>query len=321
MPLSRYYSPTLRAATAGLFLLGSALPAMPALANGAAPAPASKQDRLPNTREDRERAQVIDTTLTEILDFRLDIRSLIADQDGAWPRIQQQVAEYRRRMDAAINPALVAQANDFSTRPTVRLRDEAERNAERMAGMIASANVESTLAATRESTMFARYSALVQMGEQLRQLQRLYPDNATIAQANQTAAGVLAQLGSFDEIEAQASANVAARIAETRLLAPVRRDAALERSFANAFWASPWANDYRGGEIVRMNLTSSGWTVHTNALGTPVSRDTGTSFAVRAPDGKCYAVRGIFEQRYTGGGYGGSIYASGSHQEMLCANI
>ncbi len=320
MPYSRYPSPASRRVIASLLLLGSALPALPALAGGEAATATSKQDRLPNTREDRERAQVIDTTLTEILAFRLDIRGLLSEQDGAWPRIQQQVAEYRTRMDAAITPALVAQANDFSTRPTVRLRDEAERNAERMAGMIAGANIESTLAATRESTMFARYSTLLQMGEQLRQLQRLYPGSAAIAEANRSSAGVLAQLGSFDEIEARADANVAARIAETRLLPPAHRDAALERSFVSAFWGSPWANDYRGGEIVRMNLTGN-WSVRLNALGQPVSRDMGTSFAVRAPDGKCYAVRGIFEQRNTGGGYGGSSYASGSHQEMLCENI
>lgn len=319
MPASRHCKFAMRLLLASALALTTAAPFVtPAHAGEAAQA--SKQDRLPNTREDRERAQVIDDTLAEITGFRLDIRGLISGRDGAWEGVQAQVADFRTRMDAAISPALVAQANDFSSRPTVRLRDEAERNAERMAGMISGANIETTLEATRESTMFARYSVLVQMGEQLRQLQRLYPGNATIAQANQSSAPVLAQLGTFDEIAAQASANVAALVAETRLLPSAHRDASLERSFISAFWASPWANDYRGGEIVRMNLTGN-WSVRLNALSRPVSRDMGTSFAVRAPDGKCYAVRGIFEQRYTGSGFGGSIYASGSHQEMLCENI
>ena len=281
---------------------------------------ADVQQRAGNTRADRTAAEPVQAAVDEILAFTLDIGALARAESGAWEMAQGQVAEFRQRMDQVLTPQLIGQAN-ATGRPAERALAEAERSAASMATRISRVNVAGTLDDTRRGTMFAKYGVPLSMRERLLQLQRLYPDSVPIREANQTAAGVLAELGSFGDIEAQADANYAALVASTRLYDAVRRDPALEQSFVRAYWASPFSRDYAGGDVVKIHLTSRAWRVQQNALGRPVSRDQGASLAIKAPDGKCYMVQGLFEQKYAGAGYGATYYRSGDNQEMLCENI
>ncbi|MBD59182.1 MAG: hypothetical protein CL808_03545 [Citromicrobium sp.] len=275
-----------------------------------------------NTRTDRADAQDIEQTLDAILKFTLNIGALARAEDGAWDMAKQEVDRFRSEMDTRLTPDLIARANDTSGRATARLLQEAERSADSMATRIGRVNVDKTLDDTRKGTMFAKYGVPLSMRERLLQLQKLYPQSVAIREANRTAADVLAQLGTFDQIEQQADANYAALVASTRMYDAVRSDPALERSFVQAYWASPFSRDYAGGKVLKVHLTSRAWSVQHDATGRPVSRDQGASMAIRAPDGKCYMVQGLFEQKYAGGGgYGATYYRSGDNQEMLCENI
>ncbi|WP_209348397.1 hypothetical protein [Pontixanthobacter sp. CEM42] len=278
--------------------------------------------RPSNTRADREAAKPVDETLTEILSFMLDISALIRAEDGAWDEAKQDVSAYRTRMDTLVTPDLIARANNLSTRPTQRLLKKAEDRATSMAARISEVNVDRTLAASRPATMFSRYGVPLSHREKLLQLQRLYPESTAIREANQTATGVLAQLGTFDQVEQQAEANLAAKIAATRMYPAVRRSAAQERDFTRAFWGSPWQKKYRGSKTLKINLTSRSWSVqHHPVSGRPVTRDQGASLAFQTPDGKCYMDQGLYEQKYAGGGWGGTYYRSGDTSEMLCENV
>lgn len=275
-----------------------------------------------NSREDRTAASGVEATLDEILKFTLPIGALARAEDGAWDLAKREVESFRSRMDGQLTPSLVATANGGSGRATQRLLDEAEHSAASMADRISKVNVEGTLDDTRKGTMFAKYGVPLSMRERLIQLQRLYPDSVAIREANQTAAGVLARLGTLDDIEAQADANYAALVASTRMYDAVRSDPALEQSFVRAYWASPFSRDNAGGTVMAIHLTSRAWSITHNALGQPVSRDQGASLAIQRPDGTCWMVQGLFEQKYSGGGgYGATYYRSGDNQEMLCENI
>ncbi|WP_162789551.1 hypothetical protein [Altererythrobacter sp. ZODW24] len=252
----------------------------------------------------------------------LDISALIRAEDGAWDKAKEDVQAFHTRMDILLTPALIEQANNLSTRPTQRLLKKAEDRAESMAARINEVDVDRTLAASRPATMFSRYGVPLSHREKLIQLQRLYPDSQVIREANRTAGAKLAELGTFEQVEQQAAANLAAKIAATRMYPAVRKNAVQEREFTRAFWGSPWQKKYRGGKTLKIHLTSRAWSVqHHPVTGRPVTRDQGASLAFQAPDGKCYMDQGLYEQKYAGGGWGGTYYRSGDTSEMLCENV
>lgn len=305
-----------------------AQPLIVSAASAVKPPCAGKQDSSLSAaevrREQRRQADLVEAVLDEIENFTPDHRTFVANTEQAQADAMQALEEFRERMAEAITADLIAMAADTSSSYAVRTAVAADRHAASIARRVASVELDRFRSSRgRDDLAIAQYFAMTYQAEQMRQLARLYPQSQPIAEAREVVVAAMTELGSLESVIEGRAAAQAARIAETRLSPAIRRDPAMEQTFAAAFAASVWTQgEFAGSEIVRVNLISPGWTVRRNPVtGVTISRDQRGALGVRRRDGKCFSYIAVFEQSYQGSGYGGTYMASGRDLEMLCENI
>ena len=304
------------------------LPKIPKPGGGNKPSTGSKPSASSSAstgrKEMRRRADLVKAVLAEISSFHSDHRAFVTDEQTAPQKSNAKLEAFRAKMTQTITPDIIRMANNTSNNYAVR----AARKADGMA-TTATRNIESTRLSKiktgegHSGLSLARYFAIAFQQEQLKQLKKLYPGRQSIESAITVADAAMAELGSIDQVQADRAEAKAARIAAARLYPARQRNAGLERQFASAFKSSIWTQkEFAGSQILKVNLTGSGWTVRRNSItGIILKRDRQASLGVKTRDGKCYSYLVLFEQKHRGSGYGGAYMASGSEQEMLCKNI
>ncbi|MGE3466436.1 MAG: hypothetical protein AB7J13_05835, partial [Pyrinomonadaceae bacterium] len=234
----------------------------------------------------------------EILDLK-PIR-LLKDDDGAIAEAKQKLVDFRTRIDAAITPEFLTLAKDTSDRKISRIMEKAGRDAWSVNSRLKTVNADEMLSETDPRAMLTRYFLIASMLEQVKYLNRIFPSDDKISAANVTADGLIAKLGTLDEVEAKARENYAAKVAANRMLPEVQNNAALRTGAINAFNSSIYRKP--GDRAIKAHLLSSGWGVERNELtGVILNRSQRVHIAYKAADGKCYTYLMIFEQKHLGG--------------------
>ncbi|NML04812.1 hypothetical protein [Sphingomonas sp. G-3-2-10] len=121
-----------------------------------------------------------------------------------------------------------------------------------------------------------------------------------------------------ERVRAQRNYDPRARIATTRLPAPVTVNPEWERMFREQF-----AKFFPGDTLIKQSLYSRDWYVKRHPITNEIEyRQIGTNFAVKGADGSCRIVALDYYETWQSGGYQRGYFQDGFKQEpILCENI
>ncbi len=263
-------------------------------------------------------------TIDEILGFLPDTRKFIQNDKNAVGLTKQKLENFRKKMGKIITPGFITLANDGSNRKIKRALDKASREAKLLQSNLSRIDVKRIKKETRQNLMLSKYFRILFAQEKLKLLSKVYQSHAELKAVSKIADGLIAQLGTIDDIEKQGAANYAALVAKRRLFPNRQNNRALRNQAIRAFKSSIFTRgEFAKSQILKVHLVSSGWSVQRNKVtGIILSRDQQAQLAVKTSDGKCHAYLILLEQKHKGGGrYGGAYMRSGSNSEILCKNI
>lgn len=152
---------------------------------------------------------------------------------------------------------------------------------------------------------------------------QVYPEEESFKKAYDLATKLLSGLGSIADVEKIASKSKEQKIKDCRLPAAAVKDAALEKTFVDAF------NKFHGeefkGTAFKAVVTSDDWSVERNdIMGIVTGRVRRAIVVYKDKEGKCFMSTNFFiRQEYVGNSYTGAVKSAfpvmGS-QQILCEN-
>ncbi|MFN8291154.1 MAG: hypothetical protein U0U70_12935 [Chitinophagaceae bacterium] len=154
--------------------------------------------------------------------------------------------------------------------------------------------------------------------------QQVYPEEESFRKAYALATKLLTGLGSVADVEKMAAKSKEQKIKDCRLPAPAVKDAALEKSFTEAF--NKFHGDEFKGTAFRAVITSDDWSVERNDItGIVTGRIRRCVNVYKDREGKCFLTGNFFvRQEYVGNAFTGpfqSAYPVMGSQQMLCENV
>jgi hypothetical protein len=153
--------------------------------------------------------------------------------------------------------------------------------------------------------------------------QKIFPEESSYADMYKKTNAAVAKIGSLEQLYVKAEANRIEHIKNTRLPAPVAKDARLEKILTDGF------NKVYGGShnvsALKAVLTQNGWTTLRNSLtGIVVGRERTAKLAYKGSDGKCYLLPDylFIREDYVGGSFINTVavFNGLDGEEMLCEN-
>lgn len=154
--------------------------------------------------------------------------------------------------------------------------------------------------------------------------QKVFPEESSYAAMHNKVNDGITKLGSLDQLYAKAEANRIEHIKNTKLPAPVVKDASLEKVITNGFNKVYGAS--RNVSALKAVLTQNGWTIIRNSLtGIVIGRERSAKLAYKGSDGKCYLLPDyvFIHEDYVGSSFinTGAVFNGLDGEEMLCENV
>ncbi|MBV7257960.1 hypothetical protein [Erythrobacter crassostreae] len=239
--------------------------------------------------------------------------------------IKKQLSELRQSMSREITSELSQATQDTTSRSMARTLTDVRYWTNDKSTKLS--EIESLLADpnTAADVKISAQLDLARTHEKLRLMEQLFPANAEVSTANAFSARLLANSGNFDDLLQQQNIERVAEIAETRLRPAAAKNQAVEKQLASALSSSRGIRrEFSSVQVLKVHLESANWFLERNELtGRILRRNRLANFAIKAADGKCYAINAFFEQNHQGGGRYGTAYHSRAflQDEMLCENV
>lgn len=154
--------------------------------------------------------------------------------------------------------------------------------------------------------------------------QKIFPEEPSYTDMYKKVNAGITKLGSLEQLYAKAEVNRIEHIKNTKLPAPVVKDANLEKVVTNGF------NKVYGAahnvSALKAVLTQNGWTILRNSLtGIVVGRQRTAKLAYKGSDGKCYLLPDyvFIHEDYVGSSFinTGAVFNGLDGEEMLCENV
>jgi hypothetical protein len=154
--------------------------------------------------------------------------------------------------------------------------------------------------------------------------QKVFPEENSYANKYKEVNVGIAKLGSLEQLYAKAETNRIEHIKNTKLPAPVVKDANLEKVITNGFNKVYGAS--HNVSALKAVLTQNGWTILRNSLtGIVVGRQRSAKLAYKGSDGKCYLLPDyvFIHEDYVGSSFinTGAVFNGLDGEEMLCENV
>jgi hypothetical protein len=154
--------------------------------------------------------------------------------------------------------------------------------------------------------------------------QKIFPEESSYTDMYKKVNAGITKLGSLEQLYTKAEANRIEYIKNTKLPAPVVRDAKLEKILTDGFNKVYGAS--RNVNALKAVLTQNGWTTLRNSLtGIVVGRERTAKLAYKGSDGKCYLLDDyiFIREDYVGGSFINTVAVFNGlfSQEMLCENV
>jgi hypothetical protein len=154
--------------------------------------------------------------------------------------------------------------------------------------------------------------------------QKVFPEESSYANKYKEVNAGIAKLGSLEQLYVKAEANRIEHIKNTKLPAPVVKDANLEKVITNGFNKVYGAS--RNVSALKAVLTQNGWTILRNSLtGIVIGRQRSAKLAYKGSDGKCYLLPDyvFIHEDYVGSSFinTGAVFNGLDGEEMLCENV
>jgi hypothetical protein len=154
--------------------------------------------------------------------------------------------------------------------------------------------------------------------------QKIFPEESTYAEMYKKVNAGVAQLGSLEQLYAKAETNRIEHIKNTKLPAPVVKDANLEKILTNGF--NKLYGTAHNVTALKAVLTQNGWTTLRNSLtGIVIGRERSAKLAYKGSDGKCYLLPDyvFVREDYVGGSFINTVavFNGLDGEEMLCENV
>lgn len=154
--------------------------------------------------------------------------------------------------------------------------------------------------------------------------QKVFPEENSYADMYKKTTASLAGIGSLEQLYAKAEANRIEYIKNTKLPAPVVKDANLEKLLTNGF--NKVYGSAHNVSALKAVLTQNGWTTLRNSLtGIVTGRERSAKLAYKGSDGKCYLLPDyvFIREDYVGGSFINTVavFNGLDGNEMLCENV
>ncbi len=154
--------------------------------------------------------------------------------------------------------------------------------------------------------------------------QKIYPDEADFKKAYSLATKLVDGLGTADDVKQLAAKTKEQKIKDTRLPAAAVKDAALEKTFVDAF--NKYHSEEFKGTAFKAVLTSEDWSVERHEItGIVTGRIRRAVIVYKDKDGRCFLTANFFlRQEYVGSSFQGtmkSAYPVMGSQQILCENV
>ena len=154
--------------------------------------------------------------------------------------------------------------------------------------------------------------------------QKIFPEEGSYSDMYKKVNAGITKLGSLEKLYAKAEVNRIEHIKNTKLPAPVVKDANLEKILINGFNKVYGAS--RNVSALKAVLTQNGWTTLRNSLtGIVIGRERSAKLAYKGSDGKCYLLPDyvFIREDYVGGSFINTVavFNGLDGEEMLCENV
>lgn len=154
--------------------------------------------------------------------------------------------------------------------------------------------------------------------------QKVFPEETSYINMYKKTAASFTGMGSLEQLYAKAEVNRIEHIKNTKLPAPVIKDANLEKVLTNGFNKAYGAA--HNVSALKAVLTQSGWTILRNTLtGIVTGRERSAKLAYKGSDGKCYLLPDyvFIREDYVGGSFINTlaVFNGLDGEEMLCENV
>ncbi|MFM6925913.1 MAG: hypothetical protein ACKOU7_10470 [Ferruginibacter sp.] len=154
--------------------------------------------------------------------------------------------------------------------------------------------------------------------------QKVFPEENSYVDMYKKTTTSFAAMGSLEQLYAKAEANRIEHIKNTKLPAPVVKDANLEKVLTNGFNKAYGAA--HNVSALKAVLTQNGWTTLRNSLtGIVTGRERSAKLAYKGNDGKCYLLPDyvFIREDYVGGSFINTVavFNGLDGEEMLCENV
>jgi hypothetical protein len=153
---------------------------------------------------------------------------------------------------------------------------------------------------------------------------KIFPEESSYQEELKKVKAAAAKIGTLEQLYAKAEANRIEKIRNTKMPAPVVKDAGLENILMNGF-NKKYGAQYNGTAL-KVVLTQDGWTIERNKIsGVVTGRNRTGKLAYKGKDGKCYLLANqiFIYQAFIGGSFSNTevVYNSLGGMEMLCENV
>ena len=165
-------------------------------------------------------------------------------------------------------------------------------------------------------TGYSNYNKILAWQAYLTGLARLFPNEPKYLNLLNKINAELASLGSESTFEERWRQNAKAQTAKVRMPAARSNDAAVISEVRNAF-----NNSGNTAEILKINLTTTQWTIIRNQLTSIIEgRTQEAAIATKQANGECLLYNVTIYQQYDGSNYGPARMYGFSNVEMVCSN-
>jgi hypothetical protein len=154
--------------------------------------------------------------------------------------------------------------------------------------------------------------------------QKIFPEESSYTDEYKKVNATLAKIGTLEQLYAKAEINRIEHIKNTKLPAPVVKEANLEKILTNGF--NKVYGTSHNVSALKAVLTQNGWTTLRNSLtGIVIGRERSAKLAYKGSDGKCYLLPDyvFIREDYVGGSFINTVavFNGLDGEEMLCENV
>lgn len=154
--------------------------------------------------------------------------------------------------------------------------------------------------------------------------QKVFSEEGSYKEMYEKVKATADKMGSLESMKGKADANNTQYIKDTKLPAPVVKDAKLEKILTDGF-NKKFSSQFKVNALKAV-LTQDGWTTLRNPITSVITgRERSAKIAYKGEDGKCYVLIDyvFIHEEYIGGAFTNTkaVYNGLDGKEMLCENV